>query len=215
MFPPPNYTVGMVFLGWYAVSFDFQTWCVMASKGFSVGLIWPDCTLPVFVALGSWTTLLSLVHLAGNICPWSVHDDIVFFPPLDYNPNSAHWNIQNVLLSVCFVRAHWFYPSCFFETPFNRPSAGPEPYLHLPFFIFSTKFFIITHNVITQFMCLWFDFVASVKWVGCYQHMVRISFNLNFRNIFTWKFVMCSILLYIKKNRTIISLFAHTEICDM
>lgn len=88
----------------------------------------------------------------------------------------------------------------FFETPLNRPSAGPEPYLHLPFFIFSTKFFIITHNVITQFMCLWFDFIACVKWVGCYQHMVRISFNLNFRNIFTWKFVMCSILLYIKKT---------------
>lgn len=29
MFPPPNFTVGMVFLGWCAVPFLLQTWCVL------------------------------------------------------------------------------------------------------------------------------------------------------------------------------------------
>ena len=29
MFQPPNFTVGMVFLGWCAVPFVLQTWCVL------------------------------------------------------------------------------------------------------------------------------------------------------------------------------------------
>ena len=29
MFPPPNFTVGIVFLGWCAVPFLLQTWCVL------------------------------------------------------------------------------------------------------------------------------------------------------------------------------------------
>lgn len=51
MFPPPNFTDGMVFLGWYAAPFDLQTWCViMASKEFKFGSIWPDYMTKCFSA---------------------------------------------------------------------------------------------------------------------------------------------------------------------
>lgn len=46
--PPPNYTVSYVFLRWCAVSFVLPTWCLSFSQ-FTVGLIWPDYRLPVFV----------------------------------------------------------------------------------------------------------------------------------------------------------------------
>lgn len=51
IFPPPNVTVGMVFLGWYALPFDLWTLCIMASSDINRSLIWPDYILPVFYRL--------------------------------------------------------------------------------------------------------------------------------------------------------------------
>ena len=48
MFPPPNFTVGIVFLGWWCAISPPNMMCAMTSKEFNFGLIWPDYILPVF-----------------------------------------------------------------------------------------------------------------------------------------------------------------------
>ncbi len=48
MLPPPNLTVGMVFLGWWAVPFLLQTWCVeWLPKSSILRFIWPYYSLPI------------------------------------------------------------------------------------------------------------------------------------------------------------------------